>query len=185
MTETVEYLEGQPHGGSLKRAVATTIGQEATQVAAIRKYNADARVRDPSKIAWPSTLPIELALKTATPQELREHYGYTDEEWDALRENPVFMAELVQSCELVKQEGMSFRLKAKLQSEALLETSWCLIHAPSSEVPAAVKAKLMEATWRMAGFDVKEGNQGPANGLAIQINFTGGKSHGEAVIEGA
>jgi hypothetical protein len=164
-------------------AIATTLGQEAEQVRSLRAYNDTARSHDPSKIAWSATLPIELALKTATPQELRVHYGYTEEEWDALRENPVFMAELTSSCELVKQEGMSFKLKCKLQSEALLETSWRLIHAPASEVPAATKAKLMEATWRMAGFDSKDGTQGPATGFAIQINFTGGKSHGEASIQ--
>jgi hypothetical protein len=41
----------------------------------------------------------------------------------------------------------------------------------------------MEATWRMAGFDNKEGMQGPAVGFAIQINFTGGKNNGEASIQ--
>lgn len=163
--------------------IATTLSQEATQVQALRQYNAKARDMDPSMIAWPSTLPIELALKTATPQELRTHYGYNDEEWEVLRQNSTFMAELVAACELVKKEGMSFKLKAKLQSEALLETSWRLIHAPASEVPAAVKAKLMEATWRMAGFDNKEGNQGPATGFAIQINFSGGGENGQPVIQ--
>jgi hypothetical protein len=164
-------------------AIATTLSREAAQLRSLREYNEEARDHDPSKIAWSTTLPIELALKTATPQELRVHYGYSEEEWDALRENPVFMSELVSACELVKVEGMSFKLKARLQSEALLETSWRLIHAPSSEVNPAVKAKLMEATWRMAGFDTKDGTNTPANSLAIQINFTGGKSHGEAVIQ--
>lgn len=164
-------------------AIATTLSSEAAQVKSLREYNETARDRDPSKIAWSTTLPIELALKTATPQELRIHYGYNEEEWDALKENPVFMAELTAACELVKQEGMSFKLKARLQGEALLDTNWRLIHAPSSEVPAAVKAKLMEATWRMAGFDNKEGMQGPAVGFAIQINFTGGKNNGQASIE--
>jgi hypothetical protein len=164
-------------------AIATTLGQEAEQVRSLRAYNDEARSHDPSKIAWSTTLPIELALKTASPQELREHYGYTREEWDALRGNPVFMTELAAACELVRQEGMSFKLKCKLQSEQLLETSWRLIHAPSSEVPAATKAKLMEATWRMAGFDNKDGTQGPANSLAIQINFTGGRNNGEAIIQ--
>jgi hypothetical protein len=164
-------------------AIASTLSQEASQVRSLREYNETARDSDPSKIAWSTTLPIELALKTATPQELRVHYGYTEEEWDALRENPVFMSELIAACDLVKKEGMSFKLKARLQSEALLETSWRLIHAPSSEVPPAVKAKLMEATWRMAGFDNKEGTSGPATGFAIQINFSGGGSRGETVIE--
>jgi hypothetical protein len=75
----------------------------------------------------------------------------------------------------VKKEGMSFKLKARLQSEALLETSWRLIHAPSSEVPPAVKAKLMEATWRMAGFDNKEGTSGPADRVRDPDQFFRGR----------
>lgn len=154
--------------------IATALSTEGAQVASLREYNQRARDFDPSKLAWPTTLPVELALKTATPQQLRVHYGYTEEEWDALRENSVFMAELVTACDLVKQEGMSFRMKAKMQSEALLETSWRLIHAPHSEVAAASKVKLMEATWRMAGFDTKD-IAGAAGGsmLNIQINFSG------------
>jgi hypothetical protein len=161
--------------------IAKSIGREAASVNALRAYNEDARRNDPSKIAWSATLPIELALKTATPQELREHYGYTQEEWQALRENPVFIAELASACEQMKQDGMSFKAKVRLQSEALLETSWCLIHAPASEVPAASKVKLMEATWRMAGYDNKD-QAGGMPGLAIQINFTGGQSNGAAII---
>lgn len=154
--------------------VARTLTQEASQVRELRAYNEKARDTNPAALAWPTTLPIELALKTASPAELRDHYGYSDEEWAALRANPVFLAELAAACELVKQEGMSFKLKARLQSEALLETSWRLIHAPHSEVPAAVKSRLMEATWRMAGFDSKDTNApGGSAGLAIQINFNG------------
>lgn len=167
----------QQLGKAIEKAsavIATTLSQEASQVHSLREYNERARDHDPSMIAWPATLPIELALKTATPQELRAHYGFTDEEWDALRENPVFLTELIAACDLVKQEGMSFRLKAKLQAEELLTTSWRLIHAPNSEVPPAVKTRLMEATWRMAGFDAKDGSQGGAgNMLNIQINLGG------------
>jgi hypothetical protein len=153
--------------------IAKTVALEGTQVRSLREYNQSQRDRDPAKIAWSATLPIELALKTASPQELRVHYGYDDEEWEALRQNPVFMAELAAAVDLVKQEGMSFKLKCRLQSEALLETSWRLIHAPGSEVPAAVKKGLMEATWRMAGFDSKEGVVGAGNMLNIQINLGG------------
>jgi hypothetical protein len=164
------------HVEAASRAIVRTIGQETEQVRNLRDYNAKARDMNPAALAWPTTLPIELALKTSTPAELRDHYGFTEDEWETLRHNPVFMTELAAACELVKQDGMSFRLKARLQSEALLETSWRLIHAPHSEVPAMVKSRLMEATWRMAGFDNKDVNApGGSAGLAIQINFNGGQ----------
>lgn len=167
----VEYLEDQAHGGALKRSIQA----ESEQVRNLRAYNEKARDTNPAALAWPTTLPIELALKTASPAELRDHYGYTSDEWDSLRANPTFVSELAAACELVKQEGMSFKLKARLQAEALLETGWRLIHAPHSEVPAAVKERLMSGVYRMAGFDHKGDINAPGGsaGLAIQINFNG------------
>ena len=151
--------------------IAKTLTLEGEQVRSLRTYNQQQRDRDPAKIAWSSTLPIELALKTAPPCDLKVHYGYSDEEWEALRQNPVFIQELAAAVDLVKQEGMSFKLKCKLQAEAMLETNWRLVHAPMSEVPAAVKARLMESTFRMAGYDSKEGVASAGNMLNIQINL--------------
>lgn len=131
----------------------------------LQDYNDEAAVRDPSRIAYPATLPIELALKTAAPSDLRIEYGYTPEEWDALRYNPAFLADLISAVDLVKQEGMSFRLKARLQSEELLKTSWRLIHAPNDEVAPSVKSDLIKTTFRVAGFDQKD------NGLPAQATF--------------
>jgi hypothetical protein len=172
--EVSQHLEAQPHGGALLRSVAQAHEIDIEAVQGLREYNAKATKLNPAKIAWEATLPLELALKTASPQELKAHYGYDDEEWDALRDNPVFIAELAKAIELVKQDGMSFKLKCQLQGEAMLDTSWRLIHAPASEVPAAVKARLMETTWRMAGYDSKDvAAAGGGNSLAIQINFSG------------
>lgn len=158
---------------TLSQAIAATIGHESAQVQNLRAYNEAARDLDPSKLAWPATLPIELALRQFTPGELRVAYGYSEEEWDALRLNPVFLKELAGACELMSQEGMSFKAKVRFQAEAMLETNWRLVHAPTSEVPAASKVKLMEATWRMAGFDNKDGGGGSGNHLNIQINLGG------------
>lgn len=135
--------------------------------------------KDPTSLVWPPTLPIELALKTATPAELQVEYGYTDAEWAALPRNPVFMRELAGACELVRQEGMSFKLKAKLIAEENLKQVWKLVHSPNAEVPPAVKAKLIELNARWAGFDPKTNGEGSgaqggpvnANTLNIQINL--------------
>lgn len=134
--------------------------------------------KDPTSLVWPPTLPIELALKTATPAELRDEYGYSQAEWDALPRNPVFMKDLAGACELVRQEGMSFKLKARLIAEENLKEVWRQIHDTSDKAaPAAVKAKLIELTARWAGFDPRtngeNGDGGPvnANTLQIQINL--------------
>jgi hypothetical protein len=128
--------------------------------------------RDPAEIGWPPTLPIEIALKTASMSDIRDAYGYSPEEWSALRDNPEFLVDLAAAVQMVKEEGMSFKLKARLQAEELLKTSWRLIHAPIDEVPSSVKADLIKATARWAGYDAKDAAAaGAGNQLNIQINL--------------
>ena len=133
--------------------------------------------KDPTSLVWPPTLPIELALKTATPQELRVEYGYSDAEWEALRHNAVFLRELAGACELVRQEGMSFKLKAKLIAEENLKMTWKLIHGDAGLVPAAVKAKLIELTARWAGYDDKPAAGGPVNANTLNISINLGNDY--------
>lgn len=132
--------------------------------------------KDPTSLVWPPTLPIELALKTATPAELRIEYGYTDEEWHELRANPTFLKELAGACELVRKEGMSFKLKAKLIAEENLKEVFRMTRDPAC--PAAVRGKLIELTARWAGFDPRTngeevigGGALNSNSLNIQINL--------------
>lgn len=137
--------------------------------------------KDPTSLAWPPTLPIELALKTASPSELRVEYGYSDAEWSALRHNPAFLKDLGQACELVRQEGMSFKLKAKLIAEENLKQVWKMIHESAGDVPPLVKGRLIELTARWAGFDPKGQGDGAAGGAltsnAFQININLGDGY--------
>lgn len=133
--------------------------------------------KDPTTLVWPPTLPIELALKTASPAEIQREYGYTDAEWAALPRNPTFMKDLANACEMVRQEGMSFKLKAKLIAEENLKQAWKLIHDDTGKTPAVVRGKLIELVARWAGYDPKsngEGVQGAqaSNTFAIQINLS-------------
>jgi hypothetical protein len=129
--------------------------------------------RDPASLTWPPTLPVEIALKTAPMNDIRDAYGYTPEEWMRLKDNPHFLADLAAAVQMVKKEGASFQLKARLQAEELLKTSWRLIHAPADEVPSSVKADLIKATARWAGYDNRESSGGSgAPSFAIQINLT-------------
>ncbi len=137
--------------------------------------------KDPTSLAWPPTLPIELALKTASPAELRIEYGYSEAEWAALPRNPAFMKDLAQACEMVRQEGMSFKLKARLIAEENLKQVWKMVHENHGDVPPAVKAKLIELNARWAGFDPKSnGEGGQAGGAvtnALQININLGEGY--------
>lgn len=135
--------------------------------------------KDPTALVWPPTLPIELALKTAEPAELRVEYGYTPEEWEALRTNQVFLKELAGACELVRQEGMSFKLKAKLIAEENLKEVFRMTR--DQNCPHAVRGKLIELTARWAGYDPRtngEGSEGgPLNANMLQISINLGEGY--------
>jgi hypothetical protein len=120
---------------------------------------------------YPATLPLEIALRVAHIRELCAEYNLTREEWEELRLDPVFQADVKRAVDRVKQEGMSVRLKAQLQSEELLKTNWRMIHDPT--IPASVRADLSKFTFRVAGLSEppKESAGPAAPTFAIQINL--------------
>lgn len=129
---------------------------------------------NPSEMLYPATLPLEVAMRESTPQELKVSYDFTDEEWAALRTNPAFLADVKAAHEMLKKEGASFRVKARMQADELLKRSWRLIHSSVDEVPPSVQADLIKATMRWAGYDNKEAAGGTTNvGFSIKIDLGG------------
>jgi hypothetical protein len=94
-------------------------------------------------------------------------YGIDRDQWNKLRANPRFVADITRLDEQVKKEGTTFRLRAQLQSEAYLKTSWRMAHDP--EVPPNVRADLIKATFRAAGYDAKAAEQEARTALQINI----------------
>jgi hypothetical protein len=129
------------------------------------------RPDNPAEIGYPPTLPIEIALRTAPLKDICAAYGLDRDEWEVLKHDPVFRRDLAEAVEMVKKEGMSFKLKARLQSEELLKTSWRMIHSPSDEVPPSVKADLLKFTVRAAGLDGSNDKTQASQANALQINI--------------
>jgi hypothetical protein len=128
---------------------------------------------DPARLGWPGTLPIEIAMRTATLKDILEGYRMTRHDWERLRHNPVFIKAVIEAQEELSKEGMGFKMKARLQAEQLLETAFGMIHEPDEKVvPANVKADLIKFTIRAAGLDgSKDQGQGGQVGTALQINI--------------
>lgn len=126
---------------------------------------------DPAELGFPPMLPVELALRVAPVADICAAYGITREAFEVLSAHPEFIRAYQAAVEALKQDGMSFKMKAKLQAEELLQQSWNLIH--DVDTPPAVKATLIKDTVRWAGYEPKggagAGEGGP--GLAISINF--------------
>jgi hypothetical protein len=108
---------------------------------------------DPASLGWPPALPVELALQQQPVKEICEAYGIDRYEYDRLRNDPAFRRAVALATETLREEGASFKLKARAQSEELLKTSWALIHKPLDQVSASVKAQLIMFTVRCAGLD--------------------------------
>lgn len=106
---------------------------------------------NPALLGYPPTLPIEVAMRTAPIRQICEAYGIDREEWEQLRVHPMFVADVRAAMETLKEEGMSFTFKARMQAEELLKTSWQMIQ--STNTPPTVRADLIKFTIRAAGLD--------------------------------
>jgi hypothetical protein len=113
-------------------------------------------------------LPVELALQETPRKDLLIMYGYNPVTWEKLRQNPTFQKAVQDATEMLQREGMTFRIKARMQAEGLLQTSWHLIH--NKDTPAAVKADLIKHTWKVAGVEPKE-TMAAITPLQIMINL--------------
>lgn len=124
-----------------------------------------------AQFGFSQTLPLELALRTAPEQDILAAYNISEFEYEALCRNPAFVAALKHAHELVQKDGMSFKLKARLQADELLGESYRLIH--DKEVPPSVRADLIKSTVRWSGFDTPEpvGQQQNVNPIQININL--------------
>lgn len=127
---------------------------------------------DPARIGYPVTLPIELALRMKPVKDICEAYGITQAEWIALCSDEVFKQDLRKRIVEVREDGVSFRMKAGLQGEEYLKKIWEMVHAGES-VPAAVKADLMKFVIRAAGQDGSkdQGANAAVMQNALQINI--------------
>ena len=129
-----------------------------------------AEVADPSLVGWPATLPLEVALKSHDLGDVLEAYGITPERWQTLKVDPLFVADVQFYHDELKKDGMSFKLKARLQSEELLKTAWKMIH--DAVTPAAVRADMLKFVVRVAGLDAsKDGPASMGNVMGLQINI--------------
>lgn len=131
-------------------------------------------LKDPAAIGFPPMLPIELAMHVDTPQNICMAYNIDFAEFAELTQNPLFQKAYNDAIDELKKDGVSFRMKAKMQAEKLLEKSWRLIHDDAT--PTTVQADLIKSTVRWAGYDFKSGEGvGIGNTFAIQINLGDGK----------
>lgn len=125
--------------------------------------------RDFSDLSWHPMMPVEIALDRHPVKYICECYGVDVIAWNKLRNDPLFQEDVRRHREDLRKDGMSFKKKAQLQAEALLDVSWGIINNPST--PANVRADLIKNTIRVAGLDASKEQDAAAARANLQINI--------------
>lgn len=118
-------------------------------------------------------LAVELALHVDDAAEIFARYGYSDEQAAELVESPAFVLLMQQAQKSVVEEGLSFRMKAKLIAGELLPYAHDLATDPL--ISAAVRLQSIQWAAKMAGFEPKEAKDDgkTGGGLTLSITFAG------------
>ena len=124
--------------------------------------------RDPAGFGFPAMLPVELALGGKV-KETFEAYGLSIDDYHRLKTDHFFLEAIAHAKKQMANQGWSFRMKALLQSEELLRSSWKMIH--SADTPPNVKKDLIIATWRAAGVADPEQTENAKSNFSITLNL--------------
>jgi Asp-tRNA(Asn)/Glu-tRNA(Gln) amidotransferase A subunit family amidase len=125
--------------------------------------------RDPAQIGFPAMLPIELAMGEAKPQEICQGYGISRDEFARIIAHPVFIKAYQEAVEMLRVEGMSFKVKARMQAEAFLATSFSMVQNPATS--DNVRADLIKSTVKWAGLDIKAADADAKPNFNIVLNL--------------
>lgn len=107
-----------------------------------------------------------------TQTDLCRRHNLSLDDLIALSQDPVFVSKVDEYKNELANNGTSFRLKARVQAEELLMTSWQLIHDPST--PSNVKADLIKSTVRWGDLEPAKSSSteaGDQSGVKVIINF--------------
>lgn len=134
-------------------------------------------------MAFDPRLTFELALGLSAPDKIFERYGYDQNSALALAKNPVFQTVLKAYVDDVKEHGITFRAKARIQAEDLLAHSYEI--ATDAQAPYAVRADMIKWTAKVADYEPKANVvDAPSNGFSLQIVFSGDSKKEPMLVQG-
>lgn len=121
-----------------------------------------------ARVSWTQDLLMDVALG-ASGESICKAYGLTPDQLSTIKRHPAFANQLKKVREALDKDGLSFRMRAQMQAEALLRTSWELIHSPAT--PASVKVELIKQTVRWAGLDGPVAPVAMASAAGFSVNI--------------
>jgi hypothetical protein len=119
-------------------------------------------------------LAVELAMRMEPPEDIFPRYGYNVAGAAELMESPAFTVLLGKIGTEIRENGLSFRMKAKAISEELLPHALDMATDPLCS--SAVRADLIKWAAKVAGNEpapAKVGVGEGAGGFSLSITFAG------------
>ena len=118
-------------------------------------------------------LACELAMAPEDVESTFANYGYSVDEAAVLLESKAFLMILERVKREIHENGVSFRAKARVISEALLPHAYDMAQDP--HCPSAVRADLIKWAAKVAGNEPKEDktDNNTGSGLTLSITFAG------------
>lgn len=115
---------------------------------------------------WPAKLPFDVAF--GEPNEvLSERYQIPPEDLEQFFLNPVFRREVADYATVIREEGVTFQAKAKLQAEMYLEEIHTIITNPT--VAPSVKLDAIKSMVKWAGYEPKPETAAAGSGQKTQL----------------
>jgi hypothetical protein len=140
------------------------------------------------RMEWNDRMALDLSLilegSGDTVDDLFEHYNIDADDLRRFTQDKVFNTRVEHFRREIATEGLGFRMKARVQAEELLTTSWNLIHDPG--VSPNVKSDLIKSTVKWAGLEPKPDalEAGGGGGQGVRININLGNANQPLSIQG-
>lgn len=118
----------------------------------------------------PPAMIQDLATGVEEPIDIARRYGYTDQEWDELKDDKWLNREVNFAIAERSKSGKTFTTKAKLMSEMLLENVYeCAL---GDNVPAKDKAAVLTVLAKLGNLEPEKKQQteaGPGFSITITV----------------
>jgi hypothetical protein len=119
--------------------------------------------------AWDPRLILDLALRVDSLDDILARYSLTRQEYDKLSDVPAFRRDLAVTIRDVRENGATFRQKAKIQAESYLDVLDELVYA--DDTSANVRLDAIKFAVRCADLEPKETKAEAQNATQVNVNI--------------
>jgi len=126
----------------------------------------------PNVNPWDPRLILDLALAIEDTTPILERYSLSEDDYSSLMRTPSFRRDLALTMREVRENGLSFKHKARVQAESYLEVLDQLVYSPATPASTRLDGIKQAVTW--GDLSPKEGKGGDvqnAQQINISINF--------------